>query len=87
MVWARPSLTHIREKLECRSLKAIAHQGYGHMLAVPHRRLSCLLSASFATDTMWVAPFGKGILEYGIQRRTPARRITGMRMNTLSAEG
>lgn len=35
MVWARPSLTDRREKLECRSLKAIAHQGYGHMLAAP----------------------------------------------------
>lgn len=57
-----------------------------HACCTP-RRLSCLLSASFATDTMWVAPFGKGILEYGSQRRTPARRITGMRMNTLSTEG
>lgn len=50
MVWARHSLTDIREELECRSLKAIVHQAYEHMLSAPRRRLYCCLPLLLPTQ-------------------------------------
>lgn len=50
MVWTRHSLTDIREKLECRNLKAVVHQAYEHMLSAPHRRLYCCLPLPLPTQ-------------------------------------
>lgn len=72
MVWARHSLTDIREKLGCRSLKAIVHQAYEHS-----SRGGSTVVHLFRYQHSVCYPFGKGILEYGIQSQTQVRRITG----------